>query len=97
MGASVACEGPAGRRIAAACSAGDQLEIRMDYDAVADRNAVAVHSGGALIGRMGRDAAQYLAPLIDCGLRLAASVDGARGGPGTAASIRIRLRRAGRQ
>lgn len=97
MGASVVCEGPAGRRIAAACSAGDPLEVRRDYDAAADRNAVAVHSGGSLIGRMGRDTAQYLAPLIDCGLRLAASVDGACGGPETAASIRIRLRRAGRQ
>ena len=96
MGASVACEGPAGRRAAAACSAGDPLEIRRDYDAVADRNAVAVYSGGALIGRMGRDTAQYLAPLIDCGLRLDASVDGSDGGSGGSGRIRILLRRAGR-
>ena len=97
MGASVACDGPAGRRAAAACSEGDAVEIRRDYDAIADRNAVAVYSGGALIGSMGRDMAQYLAPLIDCGLRLDASVDGSDGGTGGAGRIRILLRRAGRQ
>lgn len=97
MGATVACDGPAGRRAAAACSDGDAVEIRRDYDAIADRNAVAVHSGGALIGRMGRDMAQYLAPLIDCGLRLDARVDGSGGGSDGAGRIRILLRRSGRR
>lgn len=96
MGATVACEGPAGRRAAAAYSDGDAVEIRRDYDDVADRNAVAVHFGGALIGRMGRDMAQYLAPLIDCGLRLDARV-GSGGGSEGAGRIRILLRRVGRR
>ena len=95
MRPSVACAGAAGRRAAASCSAGDPLDARRDHDAAADRNAIAVHSAGGLIGPMERDVAQYLAPLIDCGmLRLGASFDGPDGGAEGTASVRIRLRRA---
>ena len=98
MRPSVACAGASGRRAAASCAAGDPLEARRDHDAAADRNAIAVHSADGLIGLVERDVAQYLAPLIDCGvLRLRASFDGPGEGEGGEASVRIRLRRAGGQ
>ena len=95
-GADVVCAGSGGGTVAAArASQGDELELERDYDAAYDRNAILVYAGGSMIGRVERDVAQYLAPEIDCGVRIGASVDeAARGGGGGAPNrMRVRLRR----
>ena len=79
--------------VAAACaSKGDDLVLERDYGAY-DRNAIAVRAGGSRIGYVEHDVAQYLAPEIDCGARIGASVDSVTRGPGDAMSIKMRLRR----
>lgn len=94
MGASVRCvENGSGPAAAARLSGGDPLELRRDYDGAYDRNAIAVYAGGSLVGHVERDVAGYLAPLIDCGARIAARADGAAGGgPRGPESVRIALR-----
>ena len=81
--------------VAAACaSKGDDLVLERDYGAY-DRNAIAVRAGGSVIGHVEHDVAQYLAPEIDCGARIGASVDSVAKGRDGGASIKIRLRRIG--
>ena len=95
-GADVECAGAAAAVLAAArASVGDPLRLERDHDAAHDRNAIAVHAGGSVIGRVERDVAQYLAPEMDCGARIGASVGGASRGPDGTVSIRMRLRRLG--
>ena len=92
-GASAACAKDGGGMAGAArVSAGDPLRLERDHGAAHDRNAIAVHAaGGGVIGRVERDVAQYLAPEMDCGLRIGATVDSVSRGPRGAASIRMRL------
>ena len=91
-GAHVVCAGRGGGAVAAArASSGDPLRLERDHDAAHDRNAIAAHAGGIAIGRVERDVAQYLAPEMDCGARIGASVDSVSRGPGGAVSIRMRL------
>ena len=93
-GADVVCVEHGGGAVAAArASSGDPLRLERDRDAAHDRNAIAVHAGGGVIGRVERDVAQYLAPEMDCGARIGASVDSVSRGQGGAVSIRMRLRR----
>ena len=95
-GADVVCAESGGGMVAAArASQGDELGLERDYDAAHDRNAILVYAGGSMIGRVERDVAQYLAPEIDCGMRIGASVDEVdRGGGGGAPNrMRVRLRR----
>ena len=81
--------------VAAACaSKGDDLVLERDYGAY-DRNAIAVRAGGSVIGHVEHDVAQYLAPEIDCGARIGASVDSVAKGQDGGASIKMRLRRIG--
>ena len=96
-GAGVECgaAGAAGEVASARASAGDPLRLERDRDAAHDRNAILVHAGGSVIGRVERDAAQYLAPEMDCGARIGASVGSVSRGAGGAVSIRMRLRRLG--
>ena len=94
-GAGGAAGSAAGMLAAARASVGDPLRLERDRDAAHDRNAVVVHAGGSVIGRVERDVAQYLAPEMDCGARIAASVGSVSRGAGGAASIRMRLRRIG--
>ena len=96
MGAAVRCARNGRGPIAAArLSRGNPLEIRRDYDAAYDRNAIAVYADGSLIGHVERDVAQYLAPLIDCGAHVGARADAVNGGPGGIASVRIALHAGG--
>lgn len=79
--------------VAVACaSKGDELAIERDYEAY-DRNAIAVRAGGSKIGYVEHDVAQYLAPEIDCGTRIGASVDSVGKGQDGEVSIKMRLRR----
>ena len=95
-GAGVECAGAAAAVLAAArASAGDPLTLERDRDAAHDRNAILVHAGGSVIGRVERDVAQYLAPEMDSGARIGASVGSVSRGAGGAVSIRMRLRRLG--
>ncbi len=95
-GAGVECAGAAAAVLAAArASAGDPLTLERDRDAAHDRNAILVHADGSVIGRVERDVAQYLAPEMDCGARIGASVGSVSRGAGGAVSIRMRLRRLG--
>ena len=93
-GADVACvRNGSGMVAAARASKGDELRLERDYDAAHDRNAILVYAGGSMIGRVERDVAQYLAPEIDCGMRIGASVDEVvRGGRDGAGPIRVRVR-----
>ena len=92
-GADVVCVGSGGGMVAAArASQGDELRLERDYDAAYDRNAILVYAKGSMIGRVERDVAQYLAPEIDCGMRIGASVDAVGRGGGGAAPIRMRVR-----
>lgn len=91
-GVDVVCTGRGAGMVAAACAAeGDDLAIERDYGAY-DRNAIAVRAGGSKIGYVERDVAQYLAPEIDCGAQIGASVDRITRGPDGAVSIKMRLR-----
>ena len=93
-GADVECSGAADALLAAARAAvGDPLRLERDRDAAHDRNAIAVRAGGGVIGRVEPDVAQYLAPEMDCGARIGASVGSVSRAPGGTASIRMRLRR----
>ena len=91
-GADVACvRNGSGMVAAARASKGDELRLERDYDAVHDRNAILVYASGSMIGRVERDVAQYLAPEIDCGMRIGASVDEVVGGRDGGAPIRMRV------
>ena len=64
---------------------GDDVEVGRDYDRPADRNAMEAHARGRHIGYIERNVAQYLAPLVDAGMELAARVvREERGGDGAA-------------
>ena len=92
MGASVRCvENGSGPAAAARLSSGDPLDLKRDYDAAYDRNAIAVYADGSLIGHVERNVAGYLAPLIDCGTRIMARADGAEAGADGPKSVRIAL------
>ena len=92
MGASVRCvENGSGPGAAARLSSGDPVHLERDRDGAYDRNAIAVYADGSLVGHVERDVAGYLAPLIDCGARIAARADGAAGGSGGPGSVRITL------
>ena len=98
LGAGAAVEragGGSGAVAAARASAGDPLELERDRGAAHDRNAIAVHAAGSVIGRVERDVAQYLAPEMDCGARIGASVGSVSRGQGGGVSIRMRLWRLG--
>ena len=91
-GADVVCARRGGGMAAAArVSEGDELKLERDRGAVHDRNAIAVHAGGSLIGSVERDVAQYLAPEMDCGARIGASAGSVSRGSSGAAAIRMRL------
>jgi hypothetical protein len=53
---------------------GDHLELRRDYDLVYDRNAVACFWQGVELALLDNEIGQYLAPLLDTGLRCTAEV-----------------------
>lgn len=94
-GAGVVCTERGAGMVAAACAAeGDDLAIERDYGAY-DRNAIAVRAGGSKIGYVEHDVAQYLAPEIDCGAQIGASVDCIARGPDGTVSIKMRLRQVG--
>jgi superfamily II DNA/RNA helicase len=64
-----------GRAVAASALAqGSAVELRRDYDNTVDRNAILILHGFDEIGYIPRHLAQLLAPEIDAGLELAASV-----------------------
>jgi len=95
MGASVRCvENGSGPGAAARLSSGDPVQLERDHDGAYDRNAIAAYADGSLIGHVERDVAGYLAPLIDCGARIGARVDGAAGGSSGPGSVKITLQAA---
>ena len=55
------------RAVALAAQAGQPVDLRRDYDNLADRNAVAIDLLGQQMGYVPRDVAQVLAPEIDTG------------------------------
>lgn len=59
---------------ASALTPGSSVEVRRDYDNTVDRNAILVLSGFDEIGYVPRHLAQVLAPEVDAGLQLSASV-----------------------
>ena len=65
-----------GNRAAAARLArpGDIVDVRRDYDNAADRNAIALYLNDREIGYLPRQVGQVLAPEIDTGREIAASV-----------------------
>ena len=90
--ADVVCARRGGGTAAAArVSEGDALKLERERGAAHDRNAIAVHAGGSMIGSVERDVAQYLAPEMDCGARIGASAGSVSKGSGGAAAIRMRL------
>lgn len=95
---AVACTGSANApAVGSRISPGEPLLLKRDYDALHDRNAIAVHARGTLLGYMDRGTAGYLAPLIDCGTAIeaeAAAVDDsdARREPGYNGIVRIGVR-----
>ena len=92
-GAVVVCAGGGDGMISAArASRGDELGLERDYDAAYDRNAIAVYADGSMIGHVERDVAQYLAPEIDCGMRIGASVEEVSRGVGGDGPIKVRAR-----
>lgn len=92
MGANVKCvENGSGPAAAARLSSGDPLDLKRDYDAAYDRNAIGVYADGSLIGHVERDVAGYLAPLIDSGTRIMAGADGVEAGPHGPKFVRIAL------
>ena len=71
---------------------GDDVEIKRDYGDLADRNAMAAYAGGRHVGYVEGRVAQYLAPLVDAGMKVSARVAGAgRGGGDTPPRITVRL------
>ena len=63
---------------------GDDVEIRRDYGDPADRNAMAAYADGRHVGYVEGRVAQYLAPLVDAGMKVSARVASVeRGGGGT--------------
>ena len=71
---------------------GGDVEIKRDYGDLADRNAMAAYAGGRHVGYVEGRAAQYLAPLVDAGMKVSARVAGAgRGGGDTPPRITVRL------
>lgn len=70
---TVACTGSANApAVASRIPQGEQLLLKRDHGMLHDRNAIAVHARGTLLGYMDRDTAGYLAPLIDCGTAIEA-------------------------
>lgn len=76
---------------AARLAAGDGVEIRRDYDDLADRNAMAAYVAGRHIGRVERRVAEYLAPLVDAGMSVSARVACAEKGGGGAPQVEVVL------
>ena len=72
-------------------AAGDGVEIRRDYDDLADRNAMEALAGGRRVGYLERDVAQYLAPLVDAGMSVSARVASVEGGGGGAPRVAVAL------
>jgi len=88
----VAVEGTQhGNRALAARAArpGDRVNVRRDYDNATDRNAVALYLNGREIGYLPRQVAQVLAPEIDTGREVTATILTVRAEPIPA--IRIKL------
>ena len=76
---------------AARLAAGDGVEIRRDYDDLADRNTMEALAGGRRVGYLERDVAQYLAPLVDAGMSVSARVASVEGGGGGAPRVAVAL------
>ena len=98
---AVACTGSANApAVGARIPPGEPLLLKRDYDALHDRNSIAVHARGTLLGYMDRGTAGYLAPLIDCGTEIEAEAaavddgdgDDARHGQGHNGIVRIGIR-----
>ena len=71
---------------------GDHVEIRRDYGDLADRNALAAYAAGRHVGRVERRVAQYLAPLVDAGMKVSSRVASVEQGEGGAPPrIKVRL------
>lgn len=76
---------------AARLAAGGDVEIRRDYDDLADRNAMEALAGGQRVGYLERDVAQYLAPLVDAGMAVSARVASVEGGGSDAPTVAVVL------
>jgi len=64
------------RRVAAyRTNKGDVLELMRDYDNAYDRNAIKVFTSNKMeLGYLNRNVAQFLAPYIDCGMKINAEI-----------------------
>jgi len=71
---------------------GDDVEIRRDYGDPADRNAMAAYADGRHVGYVEGRVAQYLAPLVDAGVKVSARVASVeQGGGGASPRITVLL------
>ena len=60
--------------VALSAQIGQRVELIRDYDNEIDRNAIMIHLSGREMGYIPRDVAQVLAPEIDAGANLEATI-----------------------
>lgn len=75
--------------VAMTAQIGQTLLLKRDYDNLVDRNAIGVFVGGEQIGFVPREVAQILAPEMDVGTRLLATVTGVERVPSPQVIVRL--------
>ena len=75
--------------VALSAQIGQRVELVRDYDNEIDRNAIVVHLSGREMGYIPRDVAQVLAPEIDTGANLGATIVSLTKGKFPKISVRV--------
>lgn len=68
---------------------GQKVEVARDYDDLVDRNAILVRNGGLALGYIPHDLAQILAPEMDTGANIEATINSIERGPIPKVTINI--------